>query len=107
MCGEVLAEVIGTPTPSRRYHHPVAVRLTKHAEAKLELLARHGVIVTLADVVAAVTDPDVRETDGHPWIAQRRFGERHVLRVVYRQEGSDVIVITVYPGRRSRYEHSL
>lgn len=85
----------------------MAVRLTKHAEDKIALLARHGVIVALADVVAAVTDPDVRETDGHPWIAQRRFGERHVLRVVYRQEGSDVVVITVYPGRRSRYEHSL
>jgi hypothetical protein len=40
-------------------------------------------------------------------IAQRRINERHVLRVIYRQEGEDLVVITFYPGRRERYEAEL
>jgi hypothetical protein len=37
-------------------------------------------------------------------IAQRAITDRHVLRVVYREEGDSRVVITFYPGRRMRYE---
>lgn len=37
-------------------------------------------------------------------IAQKRLTEKYVLRVIYRTEGDDVVVITFYPGRRERYE---
>ena len=40
-------------------------------------------------------------------IAQKRITERHVLRVIYRQEGENQVVITFYPGRRERYEAKL
>jgi hypothetical protein len=37
-------------------------------------------------------------------IAQKRLDENLVLRVVYRDFGSFILIITLYPGRRSRYE---
>jgi len=37
-------------------------------------------------------------------IAQKGFDETHVLRVVYESVEEKFVVITVYPGRRSRYE---
>jgi len=37
-------------------------------------------------------------------IAQKGFDETHVLRVVYESVEKKFVVITVYPGRRSRYE---
>ena len=36
-------------------------------------------------------------------IAQITLDTEHVLRVVYEEDG-EIIVITVYPGRRRRYE---
>jgi len=44
---------------------------------------------------------------GSRYIAQKRITEDHVLRVVYRQEGEDLVVITFYPGRRERYENKI
>lgn len=37
-------------------------------------------------------------------IFQRRFNENLVLRVVCREVSAFILVITLYPGRRSRYE---
>jgi hypothetical protein len=37
-------------------------------------------------------------------IAQKGFDETRVLRVVYEELPDKKYVITVYPGRRSRYE---
>jgi hypothetical protein len=36
--------------------------------------------------------------------AQKNFDETHVLRVVYEKKPEKLLIITVYPGRRSRYE---
>lgn len=37
-------------------------------------------------------------------IAQKGFDEIHVLRVIYEILPDKIYVVTVYPGRRSRYE---
>lgn len=37
-------------------------------------------------------------------IAQRRFDDTHVIRVVYEEFPDKKYIITVYPARRSRYE---
>jgi len=37
-------------------------------------------------------------------IAQKGFDETHVLRVVYEVFRDKEYIVTVYPGRRSRYE---
>jgi hypothetical protein len=72
------------------------VRLTQHAKDKFDVLKRHGFEVTPRQV----------EVEGR-FIAQKGVTERHVLRVVYRQEGESRVVITFYPGRRERYEAEL
>lgn len=37
-------------------------------------------------------------------IAQRKFDKTHILRVVYKQEGDLIKIITFYPGRSTQYE---
>ena len=82
---------------------------TKHAKAKFEILERHGFTVTEAQVADTVLNPDrvMAEEGEERAIAQKRISDMHVLRVIYRQEGEDLVVITFYPGRRVRYENSL
>jgi hypothetical protein len=80
------------------------VRFTQHAREKFEILARHNFVVTEAQVVEALTSPDKVDTDREPMVAQKVFDEKHVLRVVFRVEGDDKVIITFYPGRRQRYE---
>jgi hypothetical protein len=55
-------------------------------------------------VERAVADPDKLIPQVGNLIAQARISDTHVLRVVYREEGDERVVITFYPGRRSRYE---
>lgn len=83
----------------------VAIRFTKHAREKFEILARHGVSVTEAQVIETLTAPDRLEKDQQPAVAQKALDDQHVLRVVFRSEGDDMIVVTFYPGRRQRYEN--
>ena len=78
---------------------------TRHAESKFDILERHGFSVTRAQVVETLLDPDeIFPTVKGRRIAQKRVSEHHVLRVVYREEGKTLVVITFYPGRRSYYE---
>ncbi len=84
------------------------IRYTKHARLKFDVLRKHGFEVVPEQVVKTLEDPDlVIDAGGGIWIAQRRITLRHVLRVVYRKEGDEMVVITFYPGRRSRYESGL
>jgi len=81
---------------------------TRHAEEKFEVLKRHGFEVTRKQVEETLAAPDmvIPQAKGR-MIAQRRISEPHVLRIIYRQEGEDLVVITFYPRRRERYEAEL
>jgi len=83
----------------------MSIRFTQHARHKFDLLRRHGFEITQEQVEDTLTDPEVVIPQPmSKYIAQKRLTERHILRVVYRQEGEDQVVITFYPGRRERYE---
>ena len=83
------------------------IRFTKHAREKFTVLDRHGFKVTEQQVIDTVRAPD-RIEPGLRWvIAQKRISESHVLRVVYSRQDDEIIIITFYPGRRSRYESQL
>ena len=85
-----------------------SVRLTNHAQEKLEVLKRYGFEVPLEQIEETLLSPElVIPQTGGKFVAQKGITERHVLRVVYRLEGDDYVVITLYPGRRGRYEDSL
>ena len=81
------------------------IRLSQHAELKLQILTGHGMAIPVEFVLAAIHAPDKLERgeDGK-LIAQKRLDENRVLRVVYRDFEAFTLVITLYPGKRSRYE---
>ena len=56
-------------------------------------------------VVRAIRSPlEVFQGYSGRTIAQTDLDEAHVLRVVY-EEGQVITVVTLYPGRRRRYEN--
>ncbi len=80
------------------------VTFTKHAREKFEVLKRHDILIFEHQVLEAIRNPEHIDHSRAPLIiAQRTIDSRHVLRVVYKQEGKDVIVITFYPGRMKQY----
>jgi hypothetical protein len=83
------------------------IRFTRHAREKFDILARHGFPITEEQVRDTLLSPDC--TEGHQWeqIAQKRITDTHGLRVVYRLEREEIVVITFYPGRRKRYEDNI
>jgi hypothetical protein len=81
------------------------IRFSDHAQLKMEVLASHKVIINADFVVETVRSPDKLETgEEDKLIAQKNLDENLVLRVVYREFSAFILIITLYPGRRSRYE---
>jgi len=83
----------------------VRAEITKHAEDKFAVLARHGLVIGREKVVDTVNSPELLDTASREplCIAQSTLDDKHVLRVVYDQEAEDKIVITFYPGRKNNY----
>ncbi|RLC80114.1 MAG: DUF4258 domain-containing protein [Chloroflexi bacterium] len=83
----------------------MAIVYTYHSLRKFKLLEQHGFRVTSEQVEETLTAPNVviPQQKGR-YIAQKRISQHYVLRVVYRKEGDNLVVITFYPGRRERYE---
>ncbi len=81
------------------------IRFTNHARDKFKVLRVHGVLVTKSQVMHVIRRPDAIDSQRLPLlIAQGNFDKSRILRVVYRNEGDTVVVITFYPGRKSQYE---
>ena len=79
-----------------------------HAEEKFEILRRHGFVVSKRQVRETLRKPEnVEEGFRGRKVAQRRITQRHVLRVIYEERQTEIMVVTFYPGRRSRYESSI
>jgi hypothetical protein len=84
---------------------PVEIEFSKHALYKLDLLKKHGLLLTLATIENAVRFPDKTEKGyNNRMIAQKVLDTQHVLRVIYEIKSEKIYIITVYPGRRTRYE---
>lgn len=61
--------------------------------------------LTLEILIKHLIRPDKIETlPEQKIIFQRRLNENLVLRVVCRQVSAFILIITLYPGRRTRYE---
>lgn len=81
------------------------IRFSEHSQLKMEVLAKHGVTINPEFVIETVRAPDKLEAgEESKLIAQKQLDENLVLRVVYREFGAFILIITLYPGRRSRYE---
>jgi hypothetical protein len=78
---------------------------TSHAKAKFALLKRYGFDVAPEQVEETVLNPEeVAPQSAGKFVAQKTISAKHILRVVYREDGEKRIVITFYPGRKERYE---
>lgn len=83
----------------------MTIIFTKHAEDKFDILKRHKFLVKRYQVLRTVTNPEKIDYSHAPLlIAEHSFDERHVLRVVYKQAGNTLRIITFYPGRKKQYE---
>ncbi|MBW4647560.1 MAG: DUF4258 domain-containing protein [Kastovskya adunca ATA6-11-RM4] len=81
------------------------IRFSDHALLKIDLLSERGITIAQDFVVETIQSPDTREPgEGEKITAQKQLNENLVLRVVYREYEAFILVITLYPGRRSRYE---
>ena len=81
------------------------IRFSDHSQIKLKILNEHRMGVTKDFVLETLIKPDKREIfEDNKRIAQKRWNNSLVLRVVTREFSSFILIITLYPGRRSRYE---
>ncbi len=72
---------------------------------KFDYLRSKGIDITETQVLDAVRSPD-NVVDGYMGrkIAQAGLDVGRVLRVVYEESEGEQVIVTFYPGRRSRYE---
>lgn len=81
------------------------IRFSDHAQLKIDLLSQRGVTVFKEFIIEVIQSPDKQETgEGEKITVQKQLDQKLVLRVVYREYEAFILVITLYPGRRSRYE---
>ncbi len=79
---------------------------TKHAAIdKFKILKKHKYKVDKNFIEKVIKDPDHedRESDKPKIIASAAIDQTHVLRVVYKQEGDIITIITFYPAEKGRY----
>lgn len=81
------------------------VQFSAHSLLKIEILRNHKVLVTTEMIEEIVRSPE-RVDNGYKGrrVAQGTLDETHVLRVVYEEVERTIRIVTVYPGRRARYE---
>ena len=79
------------------------IRFTAHAEQKLSHLTEIG--VTKGKVIEIVKKPKKIENGyfGRK-IAQSSISKDLVLRVVYEETSEGLLIITIYPGEKRRYQ---
>jgi hypothetical protein len=81
------------------------ITFSPHCLLKLKILEVHGLSFSLEFIEPALATPDLVEK-GHKGrnVAQKGFNRELVLRIVYEENAENFFVITVYPGKKSRYE---
>ena len=80
------------------------IRWSDHAKLKLKILKQRSLEITPEQVIETIRSPDTTFTEDEKTIAQTNLDENLVLRIVYREFNAFILIITLYPGKRSRYE---
>lgn len=84
---------------------PTDIEFSLHSLLKIEILKAHGVDISREIIEDIVRNPDKIDVGYKDrLVAQKGIDETRVLRVVYETLPDKIYVVTVYPGRRSRYE---
>ena len=81
------------------------IKFSNHGILKIQLLKDHGIQVHESFIREMIKSPGkVEKGYRGRLVAQKGLDERHVLRVVYEDKPAYIAIITMYPGRRERYE---
>jgi len=81
------------------------IHFAKHAREKFDILKEHKFEISREQVIETINNPELIDRSRYPLlIAQKQININHVLRVVYKKENSNKIIITFYPGRIKQYE---
>jgi mannitol/fructose-specific phosphotransferase system IIA component len=79
------------------------IKLTPHAKEKLKRLVQSG--ITEEKTIKAVQNPEsVASGYFGRKIAQSSLTDELILRVVYEETDNSILVVTMYPAKRRRYE---
>lgn len=79
---------------------------TNHAiKDKFPQLSQRGSKVTKSDIKSVINNPEhVDKISDYPKIiVSKEFGNKHILRVVYKVQSGIIKVITFYPAEKGRY----
>jgi uncharacterized DUF497 family protein len=76
-----------------------------HYINKIQILSNHQIFVDEKLITKIITKPDrIEKGYKNRLVAQGVLDDKHVLRIVYEESNDEIKIITIYPGRRSRYE---
>lgn len=83
------------------------ITFSDHSITKIDILRKHGINISEDMARDIIRNPDKTE-EGYKnrIISQGKLDENHVLRVVYEKINDDILVVTLYPGRNTRYDKS-
>ena len=81
------------------------VRFTAHALDKIKEERERGFDVSEEVAIEIVRRPyQMVQARGGRIFAQSPIDERHLLRVLFEEEGGNLVIITIYIGARRQYE---
>jgi hypothetical protein len=81
------------------------IKFSEHSKLKIDILKKHGVTVNKQLIENIVNNPSKTEIGYKSRkIAQGNLDTEHVLRIVFEENADEVFIITLYPGRKDRYE---
>lgn len=83
-----------------------AVDWSSHAEDKIVILRQYGFMITKGEVEKIIsTEPKRYEAKRGRKAIHRILDEVHLLRIIVEEKKDTIVVVTLYPARRSRYEN--
>lgn len=80
------------------------IRFTKHARDKFDFLRKYGFDVSEAFVKEVIATPNHVERRGNQLLALKPFNREYALRVVYETVNDNIVVVTIYPVKRERFD---
>jgi len=81
----------------------VKIVFTRHALKKFSDFKVFGITLSQSQVKNVVMNPKYNLPDNGNKISAAEFNEKHNMRVVYKEEKGDIMIITFYVYKKGRY----
>lgn len=82
-----------------------AIIFSDHANYKIDALKELGVFLSRDFIESVVVNPDkVLKGYAGRLVAEKEYDGNRTIRVVYDEKKDSIIIITVYPARKERYD---